>query len=431
MKINGEMVVTAGYGVSDITPWLNAVELAGYGYDKARVATSVLDRLQAVVVTFSSASSGRIAIVSCDQLQIGDGVAEYVRDRALREFAIAGDSLVLLATHSHTSPLTGNLEGCGIENPEYASFVAHRIVDAIAAAVADEAPALSIATCETTVEPPVAFNRTDPNGSIDTHVRGFIIEREESLSIALLSYGCHPVTLGPKDSVSADYPGRVREALSRAGYLPLFGTGFCGDTDPACNKGAWGKGTEETITEYGERIADAFLRGLRASGPIGVPAAHGATGEVLFDDLDRNTIGEIADGFRRGVQVGSAHMRVIDAWERLMFERLEKSLQPSQEFTMRIISIGGVALVALPFECFTAMGDIIRRAAPGEVVLGLGCADCTLCYLPVESEYAKEKSYAARSSIIIYRTPPIKRGQAESIATLAAEELQRIKRGTN
>ena len=89
MKINGEMVVTAGYGVSDITPWLNAVELAGYGYDKARVATSVLDRLQAVVVTFSSASSGRIAIVSCDQLQIGDGVAEYVsrpcKSRILRK----------------------------------------------------------------------------------------------------------------------------------------------------------------------------------------------------------------------------------------------------------------------------------------------------------------------------------------------------------
>lgn len=427
-KFNDDTGVVAGYGVSDITPWLNAVELAGYGYDKARLATSVLDRLQAIALTFSSAPSGRIAIVSCDQLQIGDEVAADVRKRAASDFAIAEDSLILVATHSHTSPLTGNLEGCGIENPEYASFVADRIVDAIAAAVADEAAALGIATCETPVEPPVAYNRTGPGGTIDNLVRGFVIEREEKPPVALLSYGCHPVTLGCKDVVSADYPGRARAALSRAGYLPLFATGFCGDTDPACNKGAWGKGTEETITEYGERIAEAFLSGLAASGPFCAPISRGARGELLFDVLDRNAIGEMAGGFRRGVQAGSAHMRVIDAWERLMHKRLEEGLPPSREFRMRIIALGGVAVVALPFECFTAMGGIIREASPGMVVVALGCADSTVGYLPAESEYAKEKSYAARSSIIIYRIPPIAKGQAEAIATLAAGELQSAKR---
>ena len=38
---------------------------------------------------------------------------------------------------------------------------------------------------------------------------------------------------------------------------------------------------------------------------------------------------------------------------------------------------------SLPFETFTAVGDIVRQAYPGKNIAVLGCADHNRSYLPV------------------------------------------------
>ncbi|NLG23887.1 MAG: hypothetical protein GX558_00915, partial [Clostridiales bacterium] len=254
----------------EITPPLG-VELAGYGYYLNRRADRVLDALWARAVSVC-AGGARCLIVSCDLVGLSETVVERVREALKKAHGLADGQIMLVCTHTHTGPAVGRLEGCGEADPDYEAALPDLIVGAAERALADEREVASFARSEQAILP-VGYNRARTGGPEDNRVRGALLQRRGADPIALVSYACHPVTLGRATAVSADYPGAVCALLASRGMRAVFLNGLCGDIDPVCNRVAWGAGTRETIVEYAGRIVDGFARGL-VSEPI--PALRSA-----------------------------------------------------------------------------------------------------------------------------------------------------------
>ena len=127
-------------------------------------------------------------------------------------------------------------------------------------------------------------NRRDLDGIIDPDVP---VVRFDALDgrvhAILLSYACHPVTMGADNYLAtADYPGytvRALEAVYPGAHLQ-FATGCCGqiNTGHSAQDSVKGRGLERrTYAEcqrLGHLIAGAALQASeRGAAPVGVPLA--------------------------------------------------------------------------------------------------------------------------------------------------------------
>ena len=419
----------AGYSEIDITPPIRT-ELGGYGYYLGRRMRGVLDPLYArcVVIKLGDgklrAIDNRpyIVIVSCDIVQLGMSVINKVR-HALKKDGYAADQVMLVATHSHTAPITGAIEGCGAEDEAYAAVLPDLIIRAIRAAEADIADVTSVYTTRARAMN-VAYNRTSPDGPVDDYVRGVLMERAGRPPIALINFACHPVTLGRLDMASADYPGRVAARMKKRGTNAIFLNGPCGDIDPVSNRDAWGSGTEATIERYAEHITDAFEAGL-------TPAEFSdwTVRTTRFDVNLRNEpvdIEYIQSEVKKAVDESgedAPQMRARRAWAAALESALLKGVDLSAEvFTAPVVSIGPVVLIGLPFEVYTKTGQMIRATLPDNLVLVMGCAEQTRGYLPTIDEYERG-AYGARESMFLYLRAPIAQGEAEAIAVALGERI--------
>ncbi len=398
----------AGFGKNIINPPLGA-ELSGYGYYLERKNTGVMDNLFARCLYIEKDGRG-YAAVSCDLLTLSDTVCGAVRKYALENYGIKPESLMLCATHTHTGPAVSRLEGCGELCPEYLAVLPDMICAAIRKAALNKAPVTGMQTADTAIEP-VGFNRALPNGPHDNHVRGVYIRRDGASPIALVSYGCHPVTLGPKDKFSPDYPGEVCACLEEQGIEAVFFTGLCGDVDPVNNLKAWGSGTKEIIREYGERIAGAF-NGALADCPTDFMADYLETDLPVLPLTPEDT--EEYKGY-------AGNERVFAAWKKHI-----EDLQPASDrehIQVRIFRIGDLLFASIPYEGFTLIGDKLREAYPKAFVAG--CADHTLGYLPVREDW-DNGCYASIGSAILYLRQIFQKGAAETLGETLKRRVEEL-----
>ncbi|NLG24039.1 MAG: hypothetical protein GX558_01680 [Clostridiales bacterium] len=408
------MALFAGFGATDLTPPIG-VELAGYGYYLNRRAERVMDPLFARAISIRQGDVRFIAI-SCDLLGLDEAGAARTRELLRDRHGLAGDRVLLVCTHTHTGPAVDWLEGCGVRDDAYANSLPERIAQAAAAAIGDERPVTGFARCERAIEP-VGFNRADPDGPLDAHVRGAALYRGDCSPIALVSHGCHPVTLGRSTAISADYPGWVCAAMAERGFRAAFFNGLCGDVDPVSNRDAWGSGTVDTIAGYGRRIADGFAGGL-VDGPIPSLRAARLRFALRVRQVDAAAAADAVEALRGP---DSPETRVARVWQAEMAARAAADVEYAD---VSMAALSDVVLAALPYEGFTAIADCARAHLPGRVALILGCADKTMGYLPAAGEFERG-SYAASASAMLYMRPLFVPGQAEALGDGLGKALAR------
>lgn len=403
----------AGFGKSELTPPMG-VELAGYGYYLGRCAQSVRDPLYARAVLLEDGGL-RTLIICCDLLGLSREVCSQVFAHA-HALGVAREHVIIVSIHTHTGPTIKYHEGCGFVCDAYVDTVAPRICKAIDAAAADLDEVDELRFVFEPFEGDHIYNRTIENGPVDRCVRGFTLRRRAHAPIAAVSAACHGVFRGRVTAVSADFAGEICRLLDAQGMHAIYLNGLCGDIDPT-------RQDDVLLDSFARLVVRLFQKEGR---PLPKTLQAGALPFTL--QLIPVTTGDIREAARQAVERAGGETepaaRVALTWECEMLEKFA-SLKQEEDVTAKYMLLGGVPVMALPFEGFTQIGMEIRRICGREDSLVLGCAEELLGYLPTKDDISRG-TYAALESTFLYKRLPVVPGEAERLGAEMGAALERI-----
>ncbi|MCQ2458308.1 MAG: hypothetical protein MJ142_06225 [Clostridia bacterium] len=408
-------MLKTGFGKAELTPPIGA-ELAGYGYYLKRCAERVDDPTYARALAFRQ-NEETFLLISCDILGLNAQIAADVRSAMEKTYGINPANVVLVSIHTHSAAPTIYHEGCGAICPEYIKTVAPSIIRACEQAVADLTEVTKLSFSIQDIGGDYAYNRACADGPVDKMVRSFLIERKGAENIALFSYACHAVCNGKNTGVSADFPGHAcRLMQEKTGAIPMFINGLCGDIDPVpCE--------EEQRQANRARFASAIVSAAMAE-KAELPAS--VSGGCLSEELKLTPVTIESIHAYADRQANSEHKIpggdiVARIWEKEMIEKYD-TLSDRAAISVRYLKLGGVPIVAFPFEGFTAIGNFIRHETNDQRAVTLGCADQLLGYLPTLNDIERG-SYASWESVFLYKRLPIQPGEAERLGTAIGRML--------
>lgn len=387
-----------------ITPPIG-VELAGYGPQLHRYSQDIHDDLTAQALVLDDGTK-RCAIITCDLILLSEALVADIRAQVAERTGIPADHVLVACIHSHTAPTIHPIFEWGMPDADYVSMVARLMAGAVVAATNRLQPArLSIAQGENTELP---WNRAG-GALVDPTVDVLQVTDADNQILALLvHYACHPVMLGPKSSISADYVGALRRSLS-ADYpdtVVLYANGACGDIDPWTNGRAWGSASYEEVDQAGASLAASVVKALKQAEPIENPTigARSSVLEMPFDiptlevirerisqyDAQARALGSQAEDFKAvtgAVPMPNFWLRFYQGLE----QRLLANQQPAQATAeLQMLSLSDtVALVGIPAEVFTEQGLAIRAHSPYAHTLVVCYANGTFGYTPPPEEFER------------------------------------------
>ena len=394
----------AGFGKTDITPAIGT-ELAGFGYYLNRTAQSILDPLYARAVMFDD--NGTLSlIISCDLLGLSADVCRNVTDFAAT-LGISTDNIIIVSVHTHCGPAIKYHEGCGYVCDDYVEKLPGLICRAVQAAYDDLANVTNIThTCSTLASDHI-YNRADPDGPVDQNIRGFIISRIARRPIAIVNAACHGVFRGRRPAASADFSGEINRLMDEKGFCSIYLNGLCGDIDPY-------NPDDKRLIEYAALAAETFMQDQQT-----IPVAlENCTAKFVLR-LIPVTCDDITEAAHQAVlRAGGENIpqaQVALRWKEEMLKKIDR-LSGTEEITVKYMLLGGVPIMALPFEGFTRIGMDIRSICGREDALILGCAEELLGYLPTKDDIDRG-SYAALESTFLYKRLPVVPGEAERLGS--------------
>jgi hypothetical protein len=186
----------------------------------------------------------RVALLSCDTQYIHPTLADAVRASAAAATGMAADHVLICCSHTHLGPALYVHPGAAPIDRAYVTNLRFVLAGAVVAAASAVRPVrLSWGTAPTHAAVNRRERRPDgrvvlghnPAGPVDPLVGVLRLDGPDGRPLAtLVSYACHPVTLGGASrAISADYVGHLRQGVEAAtGSTMLFVQGACGDINP-------------------------------------------------------------------------------------------------------------------------------------------------------------------------------------------------------
>ena len=394
----------AGYGESVITPALG-VELSGYGFYLERRATDVLDDLKARAVVLDDGRN-RLVLVSCDLIGFNVETADALRARIARLANVPPSQVLLACTHTHTGPATQPLAGIGELDPIYVERLPALILDAAGSALGDVRETEFAFASE--ILEPIGYNRrTGGFSPLDAALAvGCLRRRTESIYI--LSYACHAVVLGRSPRVSADWPGAAVRAVEARGHRAVFFQGFCGDIDPVTSRNRWGEGDADDLKLYGAIIADRTVKSAvrsSAAADVRLRAAEKRI-KIPLAVPPRDRIPSEAQAFLAANSGFPRAERFAAAWEKEALARHAEFLARPylDNVPVQALAVGGLRVLALPAEVFTAYGLKLRENWPS--LFPVGYANGNTGYWPPREAFRDPDDYGCYAAPKFYALFP-------------------------
>ena len=372
------MALSIGFGQYDATPPLG---VALCGYDKRQgVANGLHDPLGALAMVFDDGTTAAALLVA-DVITISE--EQYARASRLVEqwTGIPRGHVIAAGTHTHSGPSPRpdqRRRGPLSANERHCQLLPELMASAAKLAWDERRPAsLSTAVARTRK---LTINRREPGGPVDDELTVVHVRRRGAGSGVLLNYACHGVVMGPDNlAISADWIGLTRAALTAAApqLFAMVAVGPSGDINPLPasirrqirEKGAAyftndpfsgiydrTGGTFAEAREMGRALARAALGTVRTGSPV----SQGATVRAVTRSAD---IGRTGTPLRT---------------------------------TVRVIRVGGLALVGMAGEQFVETGlrvkETVREFGLTPVVL---THSPHLAYVPTPAAFAagREQDY--------------------------------------
>jgi hypothetical protein len=423
-------MLRAGAADIFITPPIG-VELMGYGINLSRRSTGVHDNLTAQALVLDDGRT-RAVLITSDLLGVSVEFTQSVRAQIQERAGIPAAHVMLSCTHSHTAPGTLPSRGIGRVDAQYAGILARYIVGAVVAAVARLEPVrLVVGRSEHAA---LAWNRVGRDLA-DPSVDVALLERESGGTLAVLAhYACHPVMLGPKSEISADYPAGLRRYLigQYPGSVVMFMNGTCGDIDPVSNRAVWGRATFEETERAGVALGKDVQKAASKAVAVDNPQIH-VSQTALHLNYDIPPIDEIRariaqhQAKARGKEVTAdvKMARHMADYLRGMEKRLLAGRLPAQEDAeLQIMALGkALALLAIPAEVFTAQGIALRKVSDFDHTWPVCYANGLFGYFSPREDF-EVNGYGATIAPAFFDRPLFSKDIADSLVRTATPLLK-------
>ncbi len=386
--------------------------------------------LRASAVVVEGPRGGRVCLVACDVLMI----ARDVLDRAAREIetqtGIPFDHILINATHTHHAPTTVTIHG--YERDEaFTKQVEERIVRAAVAADRQRRPVTFLFRLGE--ESSVGQNsrillgddtifwvgtRDDavrPTGPFDPELPVLAFRgQDDTLEAVLFNHSTHTIgTLGGAVRSPSFYGLAAQNLEQTRGGTFLFFEGASGSTHRL----------DVPTAEAVHRIETAVSDALDHAQPLPVSRVTGVRKEISlrvrrFDD-SQDDAAVVAYCTKR-IGNAEAAQKTIDIFRAM---RKEISARQGQERKtwVQAIQIGDIALVGVPGEFFTKLGQEIKRQSPYRYTYVFELANDYVGYIPDEAAYDLG-GYQVWTGLHSY----LERGSGERIVAEAVSLLNRL-----
>jgi hypothetical protein len=418
-----EPAFRAGFAERDITPAIGMEAPGGYGKSYHR---SVHDPCKVRAAVFDDGRS-RVAVVGLDALGIRRETVSKVRRAVEQRTGIPGDSVLIGASHSHSSgpcvwilpgeydhapPLVQKLayEESTCVDPKYLAQVERALIDAIAEA--NDRRVAARAGAGKGTEDRVAFNRrflmkdgrevthpglgnpdiVEPAGPVDPEVGvlgAWDADDPNRLLGCVVNFACHATT--SPGGISANYIYYLEKVIQ--GYygkdaVVVFLAGASGDITQVDNRSPYQyPGGERWAQLVGGRVGAEALKVLLSMEPA-----------VLTPVAARTKVWPIkrrppAPGrVRQALEIVEGDRSKADptewtfAKETVLLDALLRK-EPAAEVEVQAVQVGPAVFVTTPAEYFCRYGLEIKAGSGFPLTFPVSLANGCVGYVPTEDAF--------------------------------------------
>lgn len=405
-----EPVFRVGAAQVDITP-KQGNPMAGYY--RFRAVDGVLDPLYAKTIVTEKGGEYAVLIV-LDLAGTTRPVIQAARKAIEEQCGIAGDRVMISATHTHTGPQLprGSLmdditKANSPQGMEYVNALPVLIAKSVSEAKAKLEPARA-AVAKGKAEG-ISFNRRmlrdgsplaiwqpqklnpaneRPAGPVDPDVGVLLFDAVATGNpvASFLNFAMHPTSVGGGLKISADYPGvftnLVRERHG-PGMVAVFANGCCGNI----NHTDYISGKRRTTQELGGVLADAATAVWPKLEPLKTFAPRVRSEQVM---LQRRNFSEVEIASAKDIvsRMMTEKLGTVPMAEAVcILETVAKRNVPLVVEVQVIALSQDLAIVALPGEIFVELGLEIKRRSPFIHTFIAELANGSMGYVPNREAY--------------------------------------------
>ncbi|QDU10125.1 hypothetical protein [Gimesia aquarii] len=436
--------IKVGFAERDITPEIGMEQPGGYGksfhrsfHDPCKVRAAVFDKGKHVV-----------AVVSLDALFIRRVTVNEIRKRVQAKCKIPADSILLHATHSHSSgPMGMILPGEYDHASDFVQELAYEksstadsayletVVDQSVEAICDAFKKRNASKCGAGVgiEEQVAFNRrffmrnglsfthprpgnpdiVKPAGPVDPEVGVIgVWDEQGELKGCIVNFVCHATT--NPGGISANYIYYVEQVIRGVfgkDVIVVFLAGASGDVTQVDNLSKFQRRpSEESARFVGGRVGAEAVKVL-LSMPRGNFETVASKTKMLKIPRRKPNPERVKKAIET-VKAGSAKSGAVDwvfAKETVLLDaRLQK--EPVAEVEIQAVQLGPVVLLTDPAEFFCQLGLDIKAGSPFPITFPVSLANGCVGYVPTKEAFDKngggyETRLTGYSNLIITAGP--------------------------
>jgi neutral ceramidase len=394
-------------------------------------ATGQEGELRASAVVLEDQRGGKVALVACDVLMVNRDVLDRAARRIEQATGIPFDHILINATHTHHAPTTATIHGYTREEG-FTRQVEEKIVQAVTKAngrlgnatflfrlgeessvgknsrlLLGDGTIFWVGSHDDAVRPTGPF---DP----DLPVLGFR-RGDGKFEAILFNHSTHTIGSHKPGVRSPAFYGLAAQSIEKdRGGTVIFFEGASGSTH----------NLDVPTPEATHRIEDAVLRALDAAAPRPVDRLRSLKKEVTvkvrrFDEAaDERAV--TAYCTKRIKDPASAE-RVIGT-----FRAMRKEVAPhqgeSRKTWVQAVLIGDIALVGVPGEFFTVLGQEIKRRSPFRYTYVFELANDYIGYIPDQVGFDRG-GYQTWTGLHSF----LERGTGELIVDEAVGLLERLR----
>ncbi len=426
-------------------------------------------------------SQTKLAIIALDICELFNPLADQIRQAAADRLGVPRSHVMINLSHDHSTPAPPNSTRDSAERKRFSDIFGDELRNHILEAVGEASQMMQpvrIGAGAGEAKVGIYRRETGPDGHdvlgevpdqpIDHSVGVVRIDDLEGHAVAILfSYGCHPVSVGPRCHLgSSDFPGAAREIIEKVlGGKALFLQGCGGNINPK-----WGIGYEidcrDSKNRLGMLLAGEVLKvaaDIHTHVQLGERVPLGNIPNILFhpwepvENGDSPVLGA-AEEFVKLHFIDLPSLEQAQAlYEKWSRQRQEKEASGAQDWEIRLAStyeeayrrtveavrqkdptidldvqvlrIGGVILAGLSVEAFTETGLKIKSRSPFKHTIPLGWTNTSIAYLPQEEDYPEggfklgEIYHVPDLFVQAYLLPTALQPEAEQIAIDKTIEL--------
>jgi hypothetical protein len=388
--------------------------------------------LRASAVVVEGPDGGRACLVACDVVGLGRDILDDAARRVAAQTGIPFDHILINATHTHHAPTTATVHGYRREEG-----FSHQVGDKSVAAAVAAFERLGPATLRFRLGEESTVGRNSrlllgdgtifwvgpkddavrPTGPFDPELPVLAFARPGgALEAVLFNHSTHTIGTIQRGVRSPSFYGLAAQALEKErGGTFLFFEGASGSTHNI------DVSTPEALVRLKDAVADALDRALEH--PVGRVAGvrRELTLHVRRFDEAAEDAAVVAYCTKRQPPAGAE--RTIRIFRDMRKELAPRQGEPLKTWVQAIV-VGDIALVGVPGELFTFLGQEIKRRSPYRYTYIFELANDYVGYLP-DARAFERGGYQTWTGLHSFT----EKGSGETIVQTAVELLEQLYRG--